>query len=57
MEKFEYKIVPFLYSDLEELELMLNAMGRKGWELVEIKENYYIFKRNKNERDPHISDS
>jgi hypothetical protein len=45
MEKYEYKIVPFLYTELEDLELMLKAMGNKGWELSAIRDNYYIFKR------------
>lgn len=45
LKKLEYKIVPFLFTDLEDLELMINAMGKRGWELVTTKDNYYIFKR------------
>jgi len=45
MQKYEYKIVPFLYTELEDLELILKAMGNKGWELAAIRDNYYIFKR------------
>ena len=49
MAAFEYKIVPLLYTDIEDLELMLGEMGNKGWELVAIRDNYYIFKRQKKE--------
>lgn len=41
----EYKILPLVYSDLEELETYLNAMGRKGWELCGINDRDFIFKR------------
>ena len=45
MQMYDYKIAPLLFTDLEELELMLKAMDKKGWELIGIKEDYYIFKR------------
>ena len=45
MQMYDYKIAPLLFTDLEELELMLKAMGKKGWELVAIKDDYYIFNR------------
>lgn len=47
MEMYQYKVVPFLYTEIEDLELMLTAMGNKGWELTAIRDNYYIFKRQK----------
>jgi len=50
--QLEYKILPLVYSDLEELETYLNAMGRKGWELCGINGRDFIFKRKiKNEKE------
>jgi hypothetical protein len=43
--QLEYKVLPLAYSDLEELETYLNAMGSKGWRLAAIKDNLYIFRR------------
>jgi hypothetical protein len=49
---FEYKIVPLIYSSLDELEIYLNAMGRKGWELCGITGRDFVFKRMlKNEKE------
>jgi hypothetical protein len=43
--KFEYKVVPLIYSSLEEFEVYLNSMGRKGWELCGITGRDFVFKR------------
>jgi hypothetical protein len=49
---FEYKIAPLIYSSLDELEIYLNAMGRKGWELCGITGRDFVFKRMlKNEKE------
>ena len=42
--RWEYQIYVMQYSILT-LPQMLNHMGEQGWELVNIKENQYIFKR------------
>jgi len=50
--KFEYIVAPLVYSDLEEFETYLNAMGRKGWELCGITGRDFVFKRMlKNEKE------
>lgn len=46
--RIEYRALPLVYSDLEELEDYLNSMGRKGWELCGMQERTYIFKRKVN---------
>jgi hypothetical protein len=50
---FEYKITPLIYSSLDELEIYLNAMGKKGWELCGISAGRdFVFKRMlKNEKE------
>jgi hypothetical protein len=50
--QLEYKILPLVYSSLEELEVYLNAMGKRGWELCGINDRDFIFKRMiKNEKE------
>ena len=50
--QLEYRVLPLIYSDLEELETYLNAMGRKRWELCGINGRDFIFKRIvKNEKE------
>ena len=50
--KIEYKVLPLVYSSLEELETYLNAMGKRGWELCGINDRDFIFKRMiKNEKE------
>jgi hypothetical protein len=50
--QLEYKVLPLVYSSLEELEVYLNAMGKRGWELCGINDRDFIFKRMiKNEKE------
>ena len=52
----EYRVLPLVYSDLEELETYLNAMGKKKWELCGINGRDFIFKRIvKNEKETQRS--
>lgn len=49
MDKFEYKIVGFVYAS-ENPEHELNELGKQGWELVSVTGNpmvnaHYILKR------------
>ena len=39
---YEYKIIEKKYQDLDE---MLNTLGKQGWELCGIYEHTFIFKR------------
>jgi len=43
MRQFEYSIGDI--SICEDIKKWLNIMGKKGWELVAINKEYYIFKR------------
>ena len=40
MKRFEYRIE----YNIDDLDL-LNTLGKMGWQLVSIKENYFYFKR------------
>jgi len=50
MKQFEYK-VEWITSGSYELEKRLKNLGAEGWELVGIKSDYFIFKRENIKKD------
>ena len=48
LSKWEYKIIPVVDpedSNFVEYELIMNALGDLGWELVSIYKDFLIFKK------------
>lgn len=52
MKRFEYKISKY-DCDLLGLKPILNEMGNDGWELVAIKDEHWIFKRERTPQKIH----
>lgn len=45
IKQFEYMLLTLSPSSSHALTTSLNSMGKQGWELVTINENFWIFKR------------
>ena len=44
MKKFEYKKID-LAGSIQEDVFVLNELGKEGWELINVKNNEYLFKK------------
>lgn len=44
-DRFEYKIIKFRDTRVEQLNSQFNVLGENGWELVTQYEDKFIFKR------------
>ncbi len=43
--KWEYKVIQITYKNHKAIEPFLNQYGKIGWELVQVLNNRYIYKR------------